>query len=730
MDRIRRHLARYGEWWWVPLLYTLAVIWIYRDLWHQKGIATGFGWDVIDTHGPDLDWFSRELREDRFSLWNPYDKGGYPVFADPIVDRYYPANWPFAWFGALFGTGFWLVQIKVLFHHVIGASMLHAFLRRRGISRGGAMIAGLGLIASTPLLVHKGSNILWPMVWVPLIWMAIDAAIAKPSWRRGAALGAALLLAETAGSPPGLFYTLMLVGPYGLWRIATNRRWSWQLLGCFAVAGVVALAPLLLVVLPQRQLVALGSRERWAKGDDFALSLSAPWREVWRGAVTHGAGIQEMYMGSVVVLLAACSLLARGMHDRAIAWCWLLCATLGVMLAMGATGEILPWFVHHVPGFALLRIPGRYKLVSIWALCAMAGYGADAVGSRWRTLVCAAGMIAFVAWLVHKHGIPGVREAWWSTAAMAIAAVLVALATLARVRGIALAALALAALFDCPTFSFSAEAPPVSDQRRLHQQDEHLVARLEGARDRWRIYDEFLLGERAGARLQLRDFRGYPSVDPLSQQRYVDVLEMARTEPEILADFNVRWVTTSSHFRFAGSANFVHLPHPGFTDRGGGVWEAVDPAPLVMWYGNATIERDPARVLEDVRAAAHTRAVLELAEARRLPYDLPLREPASVAGTLVAYAPDEIRAIVDAPREGLVVLDELYYPGWTIEVDGVAAPMLRANYLMRGVWVGAGHHAITWRFEPREFRPLFAGYLFALLLIASAAIAAYQRRRY
>ena len=47
----------------MPALYTLAVIWIYRDLWHQNGAATGLGWDTIDTHGPDLDFFSREIRE-------------------------------------------------------------------------------------------------------------------------------------------------------------------------------------------------------------------------------------------------------------------------------------------------------------------------------------------------------------------------------------------------------------------------------------------------------------------------------------------------------------------------------------------------------------------------------------------------------------------------------------------------------------------------------------------
>ena len=735
MDRIRRHLARYGEWWWVPVLYTLAVIWIYRDMWHQKGLPSGLGWDVIDTHGPDLDFFSREIREGRFSLWNPYDKGGYPVYADPIFDRYYPLNWPFGWFGALFGTGFWLVQIKVLLHHVLGASLMHLFLRTRKISAGGAIIGGLGLLASTPLLIHKGSNILWPMVWVPLVWVAIDACLARPSWRRGAALGAVLLLCETAGSPPGLFYTLMLVAPYGLWRLASARGVRWRDLAiCLAVAAAIAGLVLAIVVLPERQLVALGSRERWASGDDFALSLSAPWRDVLRGVLAHGAGLAEMYMGSAVLLLAACAVVCRPRFDRGIAFAWLVIATLGVMLAAGATFEVLPWFVHHVPGFSLLRIPGRYKLVSIWALAAMAGYGADALGGRWRAIGCGAVLLALVVDLIAKYGAPPApvgRDAWWSIAAMAIAVALVALGALlpARWRGAALGALAIGALLDAPTFAFPPEQPPVADQRRLHELDATILPKLDGVTDRFRVYDEFLLGERAGARLRIRDFRGYPSVDPLSQQRYVDVLELARKEPLILADFNVRYVLFGYHFRFAQTASFVRMPNFGFRDHHDGIFEAADPAPLVMWYGSAVVERDPAKVLPAVRASQHKYAVLELDIARLLPFDLPLAEAGAVAGTLVDYEPDAIATTVDAPRPGLVVLNELWYPGWTVEIDGEPAPLVRANYILRAVWVGAGHHAIVWRFAPKGFRLLFAGYLLALGAIAAAGVTGYRRAR-
>jgi hypothetical protein len=177
-------MRRLREWWWVPLLYTLAVIWIYRDLWHQHGIATGLGWDTVDTHGPDLDFFATEIREGRFSLWNPYDKGGYPIFCDPVFDRYYPFNWPFGIWGALFGTSWWLVQIKVLAHHVVAGLAMHIFLRSRSLSHRAAMVGGLGLVACAPLLTHKASNILWPLVWVPLVWLAMRS-ISRSRGRRG-----------------------------------------------------------------------------------------------------------------------------------------------------------------------------------------------------------------------------------------------------------------------------------------------------------------------------------------------------------------------------------------------------------------------------------------------------------------------------------------------------------------------------------------------------------------
>jgi uncharacterized membrane protein YfhO len=48
----------------------------------------------------------------------------------------------------------------------------------------------------------------------------------------------------------------------------------------------------------------------------------------------------------------------------------------------------------------------------------------------------------------------------------------------------------------------------------------------------------------------------------------------------------------------------------------------------------------------------------------------------------------------------LLVLHDLYYPGWVVEIDGTAAPILRAGLLFRAVAVPAGSHRVTFRFEP------------------------------
>jgi hypothetical protein len=88
--------------------------------------------------------------------------------------------------------------------------------------------------------------------------------------------------------------------------------------------------------------------------------------------------------------------------------------------------------------------------------------------------------------------------------------------------------------------------------------------------------------------------------------------------------------------------------------------------------------------------------------------------PASSEGPLpshvaiVNYNDNSVEIDVDAPRAGIVVLHDLFYPGWEARVDGHRKPVLHANILFRGVEVPAGRHRVAFSFHPLSLTNLAA----------------------
>jgi hypothetical protein len=64
----------------------------------------------------------------------------------------------------------------------------------------------------------------------------------------------------------------------------------------------------------------------------------------------------------------------------------------------------------------------------------------------------------------------------------------------------------------------------------------------------------------------------------------------------------------------------------------------------------------------------------------------------------VDWRPNSININADGP--GLLVLSEIDYPGWIVEVDGVRAPLEAPAGILRGVNLGEGTHQIHFVFRP------------------------------
>ena len=90
---------------------------------------------------------------------------------------------------------------------------------------------------------------------------------------------------------------------------------------------------------------------------------------------------------------------------------------------------------------------------------------------------------------------------------------------------------------------------------------------------------------------------------------------------------------------------------------------------------------------------------------------------------VVERAPNRLVVETELDAAGLLVLSEMWYPGWKARDNGLQAPILRTNAILRGVFLNAGQHTVEFDYDPWTVRAgsLLAG---ATTLVLAAALAA------
>ncbi|AGA29221.1 glycosyltransferase family protein [Singulisphaera acidiphila] len=109
-----------------------------------------------------------------------------------------------------------------------------------------------------------------------------------------------------------------------------------------------------------------------------------------------------------------------------------------------------------------------------------------------------------------------------------------------------------------------------------------------------------------------------------------------------------------------------------------------------------------------------------------------LSQGASSAGetvTITKYGEQRVELDVALDRPGLVVLADVFYPGWRLTIDGKPAPIYRANRLMRGAAVSSGRHHLVYSYEPDSFRMGSRLSLAGLAIVATLSLV-FRRRPY
>jgi hypothetical protein len=116
----------------------------------------------------------------------------------------------------------------------------------------------------------------------------------------------------------------------------------------------------------------------------------------------------------------------------------------------------------------------------------------------------------------------------------------------------------------------------------------------------------------------------------------------------------------------------------------------------------------------------------------------PVPPPASASATNVipgtvdytSYAPKDIKLHTQAATPTVLLLNDKYDPNWHVTVDGKPAPLLRANFIMRGVYLPAGEHSVEFQFS-LPLRPFYVT-LSAIgvgILLCGALVISTRRRQ-
>jgi hypothetical protein len=707
----------------VYLLFTLAVFW---PLWTPiEGGRGSWRFDPRYEYWGDLVFQARTLMDGVIGMWNPHDRGGFPLYGDPQPGLLYPPNWPI-WIWGLVADGvpYLAITVKILAHWLFGAVGMHLLLRRLKVAEPGCYVGGIIFGWSCPKMRYGGSALNWSLAWIPWVLLAAHWFAERPSKRRGVVLGTTVAMLLLAGAPAVMLYMLVIAVPFGLYALRGRLRAS---LGAIAFsAGVAALWLAPLVVSNLEQLPASVRQTR-----DFAFVAGSAFTpgHVISFLVPRASG-ENVYFG-LLPLLAAGAVVAA-LRPRALVL--LGVAAAGVALALGEHAGVMPAVASSFKPFALFRQAHRYMFITSTAMAVLAGLGVGyliAVAGEERARLArrltwvasavtfAVGMALLVAYVMTDRVThPKVDAFGLAFLSCAAGTWLVrALLTAGEARR-ALVAWLVVVLVALDLWTASSHLvkngftpPPV-------MRHDVLATELPGLETEWRVYDYGLIDYRPGTRLGIRDFGGYED-DPLGLSRYTEFLGAAKRNLRLFGHANVRWITVDP------KRQPPIRPPADWKAQAPNVFEVPEVAPAVFYVPRPVRVGSPGEALQKLAAMVPGQTAVVEGQAPEGPAGA-----GPVAGRLVTLEPNRLVAEIETPGPGLVVVSEAYFPAWQATVNGEPVELVPANAMFRGVPVaGAGVQRIEMQLSPFRFWGLLPLYLAAMLLLALAISPGWERLR-
>jgi len=229
----------------------------------------------------------------------------------------------------------------------------------------------------------------------------------------------------------------------------------------------------------------------------------------------------------------------------------------------------------------------------------------------------------------------------------------------------------------------------------------------------------------------LRDYFRFRSL--FSDVEYIRQFALKKPESTLLDLLNVKFVVVSRDrdilqsnpkFRLVGDRYYRVYLNPSFLPRA-----FLVPNARVVESQDAILSSMVSREFNPRQCVLVEKAMAPLVETlgSSAAHD---HSPIRGSAQITSFRPNAISLAVETDREAILLLSEIFYPGWGVSVDDHREEIIRADGIFRAVKVLPGKHRVLFRYQPRSLTIGATLSILTLLLLCFSWLWIFRRSRH
>lgn len=749
-------------------IYFIILIGILIFLFFNKfKLFTGhiYSGDVLEHEIPSATFLVRSVRNGIFPLWNPYILCGAPFTTPPYMGPFYPLV---ILFFAM--PIFWAINFGYLIHLILAGISTFFLARVLKLGRVSSFIVTSCFIFSKIfhfLILNGHLSVLISVAYMPAIFLFFEMAMSNERKRFLLSMVGGIIvgLMFLGGHPSFAIISCAALSFYFLARTLQIVLWEKTLKSFLAITEVftiiitIGLCLSAIQWLPMLEVIHFSSYKLEPIKPESAKTLSHLFSYLFPYLDKLDSGMG--YVGITALILSFVGFIFRR-NKYTVSFSFM--AIVSMLLSLGNYTPVYRLFCSIVPYFDMIRYPSEFENIFIFSVSFLAGFGTDFLLGlpneieKKRLLkaikvfiiagILFLSIVLFYAFyrngnFYDKNGIvKSLPQFFFFFCFSIILLVLKSKDHLKQryMRG----SLIFLVLFDLTVYTFCASSINniAAYDFNTYFRRNKIIDFLERDPDIYRVLsiedtgkDKCNLKLNQGMIHKYQSICGVTKIPLMRYSKFIRLIEkiphceLENTEDMLanLKDYdnklldllNVKYILTNKEIK-SNKFNLV------FNTDGLMVYRNNFPQPRAYVVHNVkVIEKEEELLNELINDDFDFKETVIFEEdfTQLLP-SLEVKKECKVY--FKKYSPNKIILSTALSQPGILVLSEIYMPGWKVLVDNKQARLYQANYILRAVYLPKGQHEIKFIYCPLTFKAGFCLTLITIFLLLT--IFCFQRK--